>query len=249
MKITLIGAGAIGGTLADRLGAAGHDVLVTGMRGHEPAAGGVRATGVSVAPIDEAVQDRDVIVLAVPFTAQTALAAVLADVPGTTIIVDTSNYYPFMSGPVPAVDRGQIESAWSEEQLGRPVVKAWNAALAATQQTRALPAGTPGRLAIPVAGDAADARAAVMQLVDDTGFDPFDAGVIGDSWRQQPGTPAYCTELGLDDLGRALAAADRDTAPATRDRIIAELASRSEAPSLDEVVAMNRSAHPATEVR
>ena len=46
-------------------------------------------------------------------------------------------------------------------------------------------------------------------LVDDTGFDPYDAGVLADSWRQQPNGPAYCTELTLDELPAALAAADR----------------------------------------
>jgi hypothetical protein len=40
-----------------------------------------------------------------------------------------------------------------------------------------------------------------MQLVDDTGFEPIDAGVLAESWRQQPGTPAYCTELSQEDLG------------------------------------------------
>jgi hypothetical protein len=82
-----------------------------------------------------------------------------------------------------------------------------------------------------------------MQLVDDTGFDPFDAGVIADSWRQQPGTPAYCTELGLEDLGRALASAEKDKAPITRDRLIEYFGSFEKMPSLDETVAINRAAH------
>ncbi|MFD5268077.1 hypothetical protein [Streptomyces sp. NPDC058335] len=89
---------------------------------------------------------------------------------------------------------------------------AWNAALAGTQQTQGVPAGTPGRIAIPVAADSDEARRVAMRLVDDTcfaPFDPFDAGVLADSWRRQPGTPAYCTELALKELESALAAADR----------------------------------------
>ncbi|MFF1722759.1 NAD(P)-binding domain-containing protein [Streptomyces sviceus] len=50
--------------------------------------------------------------------------------------------------------------------------------------------GTPGRLAIPVAGDSERARQVAMSLVDDTGFDPYDAGTPADSWRQQPNSPA-----------------------------------------------------------
>ncbi|MGX9898739.1 NADPH-dependent F420 reductase [Arthrobacter sp. SA17] len=90
--------------------------------------------------------------------------------------MDTSNYYPGMNGHIEAVIDGQVESLWSQEQLGRPVVKAWNAALAETQRTMAKPAGSPDRIAIPVAGDSTEARATVMRLVDDSGFDAYDAG-------------------------------------------------------------------------
>ncbi|CAM5643951.1 3-hydroxyisobutyrate dehydrogenase [Streptomyces purpurascens] len=89
------------------------------------------------------------------------------------------------------MDNGQVESVWNAEQLGRPVVKAWNAALAETQRSRGVPAGTPGRIAIPVAGDSEEARRVAMQLVDDTGFDPYDAGPLaapGVSSRTAPPT-------------------------------------------------------------
>ncbi len=243
MKITVIGAGAIGGNLARRLSEAGHDVMVADARGPEAVAEEVLTAGARAVEMDAAVADRQVIVLSIPFSVQPDLADLLAEARGDSIIVDTSNYYPAMMGPVEAVDNGQVESEWSQEKLRRPIVKAWNAALAATQQTRGLPQGAPGRIAIPVAADSAEARATVMQLVDDTGFDPFDAGVIADSWRQQPGTPAYCTELGLEDLAQALTAADKDKAPATRDRIMEHFGTLTMAPSLDETVAINRSAH------
>ncbi|MFD7276296.1 hypothetical protein ACFV80_04400 [Streptomyces sp. NPDC059862] len=80
-----------------------------------------------------------------------------------------------------------------------------------------------------------------MHLVNDTGFDPFDAGSLADSWRQQPGTPAYCTELSLEDLGPALAAADRAEAPRTRDRLMEHFAALTSTPTLEEVVEINRS--------
>lgn len=243
MKITVVGAGAIGGNLARRLSAAGHDVNVADARGPEVVAPEVIAAGAHAVELDDAVEGRDVVILSVPFSVQPKLTDLLSKAPADTIIVDTSNYYPSMVGPVAAVDAGQVESAWSQEQLGRPVVKAWNAALAGTQQTKALPKGSAGRIAIPVAADSADARATIMGLVDDTGFDPYDAGVIADSWRQQPGTPAYCTELGLDDLAAAIAAAEKDKAPVTRDRLNERFASLEAVPSLDETVAINRSAH------
>ena len=67
--------------------------------------------------------------------------------------------------------------------------------------------GTPGRIAIPVAADSDDARALGLTLVDETGFDGFDTGALAESWRQQPGTPAYCTDLTASELQPAIAAA------------------------------------------
>jgi predicted dinucleotide-binding enzyme len=243
MKISVIGAGAIGGNLARRLSEAGHDVLIADVRGPEVVAADVRAAGARAVDLEESVGDREVIVLSIPFAKQPELAGLLATAPDTTVMVDTSNYYPDMNGTVEAVEGGQPESVWSQEQLRRPIVKAWNAALALTQQTMGRPDGSPDRIAIPVAADNDDARKVVMQLVDDTGFDPLDAGVLADSWRQQPGTPAYCTELATEALGRALAAAAKDKAPRTRDQLMAHFATLTDWPAREEVVAINRSAH------
>ncbi|KXX59481.1 NADPH-dependent F420 reductase [Rhodococcus sp. LB1] len=243
MRISVIGAGAIGGNIARRLSEAGHEVLVADARGPEAVAADVRKAGARAVDLDAATHDREVIILSIPFSKQPELAGLLAGVSDDTVIVDTSNYYPGMNGHIEAVDNGQVESVWSAEQLGKPIVKAWNAALAGTQQTKGVLAGTLGRIAIPVAADSERARRTVMQLVDDTGFDPVDAGALAESWRQQPGTPAYCTELDVAELGQALAAADKDEAPRTRDRLGEHFASLAEAPSLDETVAINRAAH------
>ncbi|MGW4386225.1 NADPH-dependent F420 reductase [Streptomyces sp. NPDC004685] len=243
MKITVIGAGVIGGNLARKLSAAGHDVQVGDARGPEAVPDAVLESGARAAALDAAVQGRDVIILSIPFHRVPELAETLASVPAETVVIDTSNYYPHLNGQIEAVDNGQVESLRNVEQLGRPVVKAWNAALAGTQQTKGLPAGTPGRIAIPVAADSDEARRVAMRLVDDTGFDPFDAGVLADSWRQQPGTPAYCTELTLDELPAALAAADRPEASRTRDRLMEHFATLTATPILEEVVEINRSAH------
>ena len=67
-----------------------------------------------------------------------------------------------------------------------------------------------GRTARPVAGDDRDAKAQVMGLVDQLGFDPLDAGSLADSWRFERAKPAYCVRLGIAQLARALAAAERD---------------------------------------
>lgn len=56
-----------------------------------------------------------------------------------------------------------------------------------------------------------------MNLVNDTGFDAYDAGPLVDSWRQQPGAPAYCTDLTLEDLPSALSKAEKARLPKRRD--------------------------------
>ncbi|MGW7280311.1 NADPH-dependent F420 reductase [Streptomyces sp. NPDC054844] len=243
MKITVIGAGAIGGNLAAKLSTAGHDVQVADVRGPDAVRAEVLESGARAAELTDAVQGRDVIVLAIPFGAAGELAGLFAAVPAETVVIDTSNYYPHLSGQIEAVDKGEVESVWNAKQLGRPVVKAWNAALAETQRTKGVPAGTPGRLAIPVAGDSGEARRVAMRLVDDTGFDPYDAGILADSWRQQPNSPAYCTELTLDELPAALAAADRIKDAAIRDSLPERFAALGANPTVDDVVEMNRAAH------
>src|SRR5437870_365878 len=48
-------------------------------------------------------------------------------------------------------------------------------------------------------------------------FDGVDAGSLDESWRQQPGTPVYCTDLSREGVRRALAKADRAKAPEIRE--------------------------------
>ena len=131
-------------------------------------------------------------------------------------MVDTGNYYPSRDGRIDAIEEGQVESAWVSEQLGRPVIKAFNNIYSQSLLENGRPAGTPGRIALSVAGDPPGAREKVMRLVDELGFDPVDAGGLEDSWRQQPGTPCYAADLDAPRLKEALAAADRGHVPEYR---------------------------------
>jgi len=76
--------------------------------------------------------------------------------------------------------------------------------------------GTPGRIALPVAGDNRAAKAIVLRLVDELGFDGVDAGSLDDSWQQQPGTPVYTADLDAAGVRRALSEASRDRKPEWR---------------------------------
>ena len=93
------------------------------------------------------------------------------------MVVDTANYYPQQrDGKIAAIEDGLTESRWVERQLGRKVVKVFNNIYAKHLQEHGRPKGTSGRIALPVAGDDAAAKAKVMTLVDEIGFDPVDAG-------------------------------------------------------------------------
>jgi len=100
-----------------------------------------------------------------------------------------------------------VESRWVEQQLGRTVIKAFNNIYAQHLLEKGRPAGTQGRIALPVAGNDQAAKAVVLGLVDELGFDAVDAGGLDESWRQQPGTPVYATDLDADGVHRALAEA------------------------------------------
>ena len=110
--------------------------------------------------------------------------------------------------------------------MGRPIVKAWNAIGSDSFARKGKPAGSPGRIAIPVAADRDADRKVGMALVEDTGFDGFDAGTLAESWRQQPGAPGYCTDLTRDEMPAAMAAAERKRLPKRRDLAVAAIQER-----------------------
>ncbi|WP_445326833.1 NADPH-dependent F420 reductase [Sphingobium sp. AN558] len=241
MKIGIIGAGSIGATIARKLAAAGHDVKIANSKGPETLSELAQAQGVTAVHKEEAVQNVDVIILSIPFLSYAALASLLSGVPSNVVVIDTSNYYPFRDGEIEGIDGGEAESLWVSKQIGRPLVKAWNAVLAGTLVNKGKPAGAEGRIAVPVAGDDAAAKRIAMELVDATGFDAFDSGSLVDSWRQQTGTPAYCTELTIDELPSALDSANREKRAHNREAILKEVFPRYAELSHDDIIAINRS--------
>ena len=65
-----------------------------------------------------------------------------------------------------------------------------------------------------------------MLLVEATGFDAFDAGTLADSWRQQPGSPVYCTNLKKHEMATALDTAEKARLPKRRDLVTAVVLER-----------------------
>ena len=209
MKIGIIGAGNIGGNLTRLFRKAGHEVAVANSRGPQTLKDLADETGASAVTPSEAVRDKDVVVVTIPERRISELPKNLFDgVPGNVVVIDTGHYYPRQrDGRIEPIEHGLTESGWVSQRLGRPVIKAFNHIYAQHLLENGKPKGTPGRIALPVAGDDAKAKAVVMQLVDEIGFDPIDAGTIAESWRQQPGSPVYATDFDAEGVRRALAEA------------------------------------------
>ena len=218
MKIGIIGAGEMGGTLVRKFTGAGHLVKMTNSSGISKLQDLAKETGAVAVAISEVVKDVDVIILAIPLIAIPDLPKDLfANIPQTTVIVDTTNYYPIRDGKIDDIENGMPESVWVSGQIQRPVIKAYNTILAGSLAASGLSPESPSRLALPLAGDHTKSKELVARLISDTGFDPFDHGTLQDSWEQQPGSPVYCTDLPLEQLKISIAKSKKDLLPARRE--------------------------------
>lgn len=220
MKIGIIGAGNIGGTLTRRLTALGHDVFVANSRGPETLDELASETGAKAVTVEKAAKSGDVVIVTIPEkNIQDLPPNLFKDVRDHVVVVDTGNYYPQQrDGLIAGIEEGKTESRWVSERLGRPVVKAFNNIHAQHLLNWGKPGGTPGRIALPVAGDDQAAKEVVLKLIDELGFDGVDAGSLDESWKQQPGTPVYGTNLDAKGVRQALSKARRDRTPEWRAR-------------------------------
>ena len=209
----LIGAGHIGSQLARLAVNNGYDVVISNSRGPQTLTALVAELGAKAraGTVEEAAKAGDVVVVTIPL--KNYLKVPAAPLAGKTVI-DTENYYPDRDGHIADLD---TESTTSSQLLQAhlpksKVVKAFNHIYAAALLTDPQPHGTTNRRALTVAGDDAEAKTTVAQLIDDFGFDTVDVGPLKDSWRIQPGTPAYGPRRTAEELRRDLAAAKRPEA-------------------------------------
>jgi len=208
--IGLIGAGHIGSQLARLAVRHGYDVVVSNSRGPETLKDLVQELGprARAATPAQAAEAGDIVVVTIPLkNIGTVPVAPLAG----KIVIDTNNYYPQRDGHIAELDN---EATTTAELLQRhlpnsKVVKAFNHLYAAALTTDGQPTGTPNRRALAIAGNDADAKRIVAQLIDQFGFDVVDVGPLSDSWRIQRDTPGYGPRRTADELRRDLAAAQR----------------------------------------
>jgi 8-hydroxy-5-deazaflavin:NADPH oxidoreductase len=221
--IGFIGSGNIGGTVARLAVAAGYDVVVSNSRGPETLKEFVDELGprARAATADEAASAGDIVVVSVPFHAHRRLP--VAELAGK-VVLDTNNYYPQRDGHFAELDNGGLTSVELEQrELGTAkVVKAFNNIYSGHLASLPRPAGAADRTALTIAADDPEAKATATAFLDAIGYDTVDVGPLSDSWRVEPGQPAYGPPYGTydDPSGTPASAATvrAAVAAATRDR-------------------------------
>jgi predicted dinucleotide-binding enzyme len=218
MNIGIIGAGHIGATLARRLTALGHAVFVSNSRGPETLRDLAAETGAKAVTAKEAARSGDVVIVTIPMKNIPKLPPDLFKRVGDqVVVVDTSNYYlQQRDGRTDAIEKGVPESRCVEQRPHHPVIRGFNNIYAQHLMDLGRPAGTPGRIALPVAGDDKAAKAIVLELLDELGFEGVDAGGLDESWRQQPGTPVSGKDFDAEGVRRALSQASGERTPEWR---------------------------------
>jgi predicted dinucleotide-binding enzyme len=213
--VGIIGSGMIGGTVARLSVAAGHQVVLSNSRGPETLRELVAELGplATAATAGQAAEAGDLVVVSVPVKA-------FAEIPAKPLagkpVLDTGNYYPQRDGQIEELDTGALTSSGLlQRYLGQAqVVKVFNNIFFKHLLSLARPSGAADRTALPIAGDDQAAKAAVTAYLDSIGYDAVDAGPLTESWRQEPGTPAYGTPYGpfSDEAGTPASAAQLHTA-------------------------------------
>lgn len=208
--IGLIGAGHIGSQVARLAVKSGYDVVLSNSRGPETLAELVAELGpqACAATAAEAARAGDLVVVTIPLK---NIASVPVEPLAGKLVIDTNNYYPQRDGHIIALDD---ESTTTAELLQAhlpksKVVKAFNHIYAADLTKDGLPARTPNRRALVIAGDDPAAKVTVTKILDQFGFDTVDAGPLSEGWRIQRDTPGYGPRRNAEELRRDLATAKR----------------------------------------
>jgi predicted dinucleotide-binding enzyme len=208
--IGLIGAGHIGSQLARLSIASGYNVVISNSRGPETLSALVDELGpkARAATADEAAAAGDLVIVTIPLKAYESVPVKPLE---GKIVIDTNNYYPQRDGNIDELD-AKLATSSELLQLHLPnsrVVKAFNHIQAPALTEDAQAPRTENRRALVISSDHGDAKTIVSSLIDGFGFDVVDDGSLANSWRIEPGTPAYGPRGTVSEITDMLAAATR----------------------------------------
>lgn len=171
MQVGILGAGNIGGNLAKKLRAAGHQIMVGVRDPHSPKAQAAQASGDVIGTFAEAAQFGDVVVVALPLHAARELLPTLNL--ARTIVLDTTNAFGDL--PDGFASASAAIQAWSGSSR---VAKVFNAT---PWEALADPIYQGKRVETFICGDDAEAKALAMQFARDVGFTPIDLGGLANA--------------------------------------------------------------------
>jgi len=204
LRIGIIGTGSIGGALARHWAKAGHELVISSRHPEE-----LQSLAKSLGPKVRAGTPReaavfgDVVLVSIPYGAMPQLGRDLRSELQGKIVLDTGNPYPTRDGPMADEARKKGTGAASSEFLpGTRLVRAFNAINSSPLVTASNRAGA--RVAIPLAGDDAEALRVAQRLVRDAGFDPVVVGGLESARRFDVGTPVYVRLLTAAELRKEL---------------------------------------------
>jgi hypothetical protein len=204
LRIGIIGAGHIGGTLARLWVQAGHEVLISSRHPAE-----LKALAASLGPRArvgtprEAALFGEVVLVSIPYGAEPQLGRDLKAELAGKIVLDTGNPYPGRDGSMAVEARREGTGAASARFFpGVRLVRAFNAINSGDLASEAHRAGEP--IAIPLAGDDSQALAVAEGLVRDAGFAPVVVGPLSSAREFDVGTSVYTRLLTARELREAL---------------------------------------------
>jgi hypothetical protein len=200
IKIGIVGAGKIGGTLAKLWVQAGHEVLISSRHPDElkPLAQSLGPKA-HVGTPREAALFSDVVLISIPYGALPQVGKDLATELAGKIVLETGNPYPERDGDMALEARRKGTGVASAEFLpGVRLVRAFNAINYTSLQSEAHRAGDP--VAIPIAADDSRALAVASQLIKDAGFEPVVVGPLSSAKLFDVGTPVYVQLLTAKEL-------------------------------------------------
>jgi 8-hydroxy-5-deazaflavin:NADPH oxidoreductase len=204
IKIGIIGTGRIGGTLASHWAKAGHEVMLSSRHPEElkelADSLGRRAR---VGTPKDAAAFGEVVLISVPYAALPELGRDLSKELTGKVVLETGNPYPGRDGAMAAEARKKGTGAASTEFLpGAKLVRAFNAISYRDLQSLAHRSGQ--LVAIPIAGNDADALEVAQRLVRDAGFEPVVVGALDRAKEFDVGTPVYVKSLTGPELRKEL---------------------------------------------
>jgi predicted dinucleotide-binding enzyme len=204
MKIGIVGAGKMGGTLAELWANAGHEVMISSRHPEELKAQ-AQAIGpkVHVGTVREAAAFGPVVLIAMPYGKWPEISdEIKSETVGKTVI-DLTNPYPDRDGPMAEQARKDTTGVANPKYLpGAHLVRAFNSIIYTDLRSKAHRAGEP--VAIAVAGDDANAVSVTSQLVRDAGFEPVMVGPLSSAKLFDVDTPTYVKVMTAPELRRAL---------------------------------------------